>query len=135
MKSFLKALLSSTGEASSKRFVVVILSLFCCAVSFVLLWVLVLILVKAIPVSQANANQFFDLFDNVVLYSFGTMWIGLGFITASDFITVLTRKFDAKIVQAQTGTPDVLVKQTIDTQNVTSDKPIDTQTVETSQSK
>jgi hypothetical protein len=113
-----RTLLSSSGEASSRRFVVVIVSMIFCALFLTMVVLLILTYVGNIRASAQAQTYFFQLFEKVVDYCVWIILVGFGFITSSALIGALGDKFRAKVISAQQGIPDNVVVQNVKEQQV-----------------
>ncbi|HYH15589.1 MAG TPA: hypothetical protein VD794_10225 [Flavisolibacter sp.] len=110
MLDYLKKIFSSTDEASSKRFIAVIL-VFTLIISH--------FLVMYIPIEIKNKELVSQSMDNLFWLCFGC----LGFITGEHIVK--GQAYKSKIMaavglkKAETGTPDVVVQnQNVDNQNI-----------------
>lgn len=126
MRKLWTELLSAKSEISSRRFVVLITSMYFILVSFTLPIIVYLFIIK--ERDQKVIEYSFNLLDKIIDYNFLIIAIGFGFITTSAFAQALITRFQAKVIGAIQGTPEnMVVNQQVGEQNVSAEQVVNEQ--------
>lgn len=117
-KDFFANLVSSNGEVSSRRVVVIIT-----AINFTLFSIVFPVVMYGFIIRERNEKiilRSFDILDKQIDYQFWLMCVGFGFITTSAFAQALIMKAKAKVVSAVQGddNPDTVINQDVENQTI-----------------
>lgn len=125
-RSFIRLLMDATSQESSKRFVVVMLSLFWLGINIVCVILLWVIMFKLFPVPPATVTLFFAFFNNIIDYDAFLISFGIGATTVSNSVSflsaVLSKKADAAMEAAKNKVAEnVTVNKVVKEQNIAGD--------------